>query len=64
MGAPTVRTRYKFLPDGQPAQLSVSWEAMAITGGTPTLLPETGPSTGTAGRWRPPTSWFPMPAGK
>ncbi|MER6205956.1 GntR family transcriptional regulator [Streptomyces sp. NPDC001642] len=43
---PTVRTRYEFLADGQPAQLSVSWEPMAITGGTPILLPEMGPLAG------------------
>lgn len=45
-GDPTVRTTYKFLADGKPAQLSVSWEPLAITGGTPTLLPEIGPLRG------------------
>ncbi|MFE9882720.1 GntR family transcriptional regulator [Streptomyces sp. NPDC005784] len=45
-GAPTVRTAYEFLADGKPAQLSVSWEPMAITGGTPVLLPEMGPYAG------------------
>lgn len=37
-GNPTVRTAYEFLADGKPAQLSVSWEPLAITGGTPILL--------------------------
>ncbi|MEU9546281.1 GntR family transcriptional regulator [Streptomyces mirabilis] len=43
---PTVRTTYEFLADGKPAQLSISWEPMAITGGTPILLPEMGPLAG------------------
>jgi GntR family transcriptional regulator len=43
---PTVRTAYEFLVDGKPAQLSVSWEPMAITGDTPILLPEMGPLAG------------------
>ncbi|WP_409239736.1 GntR family transcriptional regulator [Streptomyces sp. PA5.6] len=41
-----VRTDYEFLTDGQPAQLSVSWEPMAITGETPIVLPEMGPLAG------------------
>ncbi|WP_316779731.1 GntR family transcriptional regulator [Streptomyces sasae] len=45
-GDPTVRTAYEFLADGKPAQLSVSWEPMAITGDTPILLPEMGPLAG------------------
>jgi GntR family transcriptional regulator len=45
-GDPTVRTTYEFLADGKPAQLSMSWEPMAITGGTPILLPEMGPLAG------------------
>jgi GntR family transcriptional regulator len=45
-GDPTVRTAYEFLADGKPAQLSTSWEPMAITGGTPILLPEMGPLAG------------------
>ncbi|MFF7929208.1 GntR family transcriptional regulator [Streptomyces mirabilis] len=45
-GDPTVRTSYEFLADGKPAQLSTSWEPMAVTGGTPILLPEMGPLAG------------------
>ncbi|WP_406212012.1 GntR family transcriptional regulator [Streptomyces canus] len=45
-GDPCVRTSYEFLADTQPAQLSVSWEPMAITGDTPILLPEMGPLAG------------------
>ncbi|WP_019354735.1 GntR family transcriptional regulator [Streptomyces sp. AA1529] len=45
-GDPCVRTSYEFLADGQPAQLSTSWEPMAITDGTPILLPEMGPMAG------------------
>ncbi|MBO0917114.1 GntR family transcriptional regulator [Streptomyces laculatispora] len=41
-----VSTRYEFLADGQPVQLSESWEPMAITDGTPIVLPETGPLAG------------------
>ncbi|MFB7190413.1 GntR family transcriptional regulator [Streptomyces sp. NPDC056230] len=41
-----VNTHYEFLADGQPVQLSESWEPMAITGGTPIVLPETGPLAG------------------
>ncbi|MFF3941863.1 GntR family transcriptional regulator [Streptomyces phaeofaciens] len=37
-----VTTHYEFLADGQPVQLSASWEPMAITGGTPVVLPEKG----------------------
>lgn len=49
-----VRTDYEFLADNQPAQLSTSWEPMAITDGTPILLPEMGPmaGTGVVGRMR------------
>ncbi|MDJ0344333.1 GntR family transcriptional regulator [Streptomyces sp. H10-C2] len=42
----TVHTRYEFLGDGQPVQLSQSWEPMAITDGTPVVLPEMGPFAG------------------
>ncbi|MFC8349788.1 GntR family transcriptional regulator [Streptomyces sp. NPDC057280] len=41
-----VRTEYEFLADNQPAQLSVSWEPMSITGETPIVLPEMGPLAG------------------
>ena len=45
-GELTVRTRYEFLADGKPAQLSTSWEPYAITGGTIVVLPEGGPYAG------------------
>lgn len=41
-----VHTRYEFLADGMPVQLSSSWEPMAITDGTPIVLPEMGPLAG------------------
>ncbi|MGD1218373.1 GntR family transcriptional regulator [Streptomyces krungchingensis] len=45
-GGLCVRTHYEFLADGHPVQLSDSWEPMAITGGTPVVLPEMGPLAG------------------
>ncbi len=42
-GDPCVVTDYEFLADGMPVQLAKSWEPMAITDGTPVLLPEMGP---------------------
>ncbi|WP_371499369.1 GntR family transcriptional regulator [Kitasatospora sp. NBC_00374] len=45
-GDPTVRTCYEFLTDGRPVQTAESWEPMAVTGGTPVLLPELGPLAG------------------
>ncbi|MGW3738028.1 GntR family transcriptional regulator [Streptomyces sp. NPDC005148] len=41
-----VVTQYEFLADGLPVQLSESWEPMAITDGTPIVLPEMGPRAG------------------
>ncbi|MBT2523882.1 GntR family transcriptional regulator [Streptomyces sp. ISL-99] len=41
-----VHTSYEFLADGMPVQLSESWEPMAITDGTPIVLPEMGPHAG------------------
>ena len=53
-GDPCVTTRYEFLADGQPVQLSTSWEPMAITDRTPIVLPEMGPlaATGVVERMR------------
>ncbi|MEU1277419.1 GntR family transcriptional regulator [Streptomyces sp. NPDC005805] len=45
-GDPCVHTCYEFLADGQPVQLSESWEPMTITDGTPVVLPEMGPLAG------------------
>ncbi|MEO3808862.1 GntR family transcriptional regulator [Sphaerisporangium sp. B11E5] len=42
----TVHTSYLFRGDGQPVQLSQSWEPLAITRGTPVVLPEDGPYAG------------------
>ncbi|MEU6084128.1 GntR family transcriptional regulator [Streptomyces sp. NPDC047108] len=41
-----VNTHYEFLADGQPVQLSESWEPMAVTDETPIVLPEMGPLAG------------------
>lgn len=41
-----VFTRYEFLAEGRPVQLSTSWEPYAITGGTIVVLPESGPLAG------------------
>ncbi|MFF9346883.1 GntR family transcriptional regulator [Streptomyces sp. NPDC014734] len=41
-----VVTNYEYLADGLPVQLSRSWEPMAITDGTPIVLPEMGPHAG------------------
>ncbi|GGV27735.1 GntR family transcriptional regulator [Streptomyces filipinensis] len=41
-----VNTQYEFLADGQPVQLSDSWEPLAVTDGTPVVLPERGPLAG------------------
>ncbi|MGW3246156.1 GntR family transcriptional regulator [Streptomyces sp. NPDC001070] len=41
-----VRTTYEFMAGGQPVQLSTSWEPMALTDGTPIVLPEMGPLAG------------------
>ncbi len=49
-GAPVMTTRYLFLSDDQPIQLSTSWEPLAITGGTPVELPEEGAAVGVVAR--------------
>lgn len=45
-GARVMRTEYRFLIEDEPAMLSTSWEPLAITGGTPVVLPEAGPLGG------------------
>ncbi|MGO4463636.1 GntR family transcriptional regulator [Streptomyces sp. M-16] len=45
-GAPCVMTRYEFMADGSPAELSESWEPLEITSGTPIVLPEEGEMRG------------------
>ncbi|GAB2904815.1 GntR family transcriptional regulator [Streptomyces mayteni] len=44
--APVVRSDYTFLSDGEPGMISSSWEPLALTGGTPVVLPEAGPLAG------------------
>jgi DNA-binding GntR family transcriptional regulator len=45
-GDSVMMTRYVFLADGQPVMLSTSWEPLALTRGTPVMLPEAGPHAG------------------
>jgi GntR family transcriptional regulator len=44
--ARVMQTTYTFTADGEPAYLSTSWEPMALTLGSPILLPESGPYAG------------------
>src|SRR5439155_1766624 len=45
-----MRTRYRFLADGEPIQLSTSWEPLTLTIGTPVERPENGPQVGVVAR--------------
>ena len=45
-GAPAMRTAYRFTADGEPVMLSVSWEPLELTSGTPVMFPEEGPHAG------------------
>ncbi|MEU8843232.1 GntR family transcriptional regulator [Streptomyces roseus] len=45
-GDPCVRTTYEFLAEGRPVEVCESWEPMAVTDGTPVVLPEAGPFKG------------------
>jgi DNA-binding GntR family transcriptional regulator len=49
-GDPVMVTRYRFLADGVPIQLSTSWEPLAVTGGTDVELPEEGAAVGVVAR--------------
>lgn len=49
-GDPVMRTNYRFFADGEPVMLSVSYEPLAITEGTPIEQPEAGPVTGVVPR--------------
>lgn len=49
-GDPVMRTRYRFLADGHPVQLSTSYEPLAVTRGTPVELPEAGAAVGVVAR--------------
>lgn len=50
-GSPVMRTRYRFLADGEPIQLSVSHEPLEVTGGTPIEWPEDSPALGVVARF-------------
>ncbi|WP_405491622.1 GntR family transcriptional regulator [Streptomyces sp. NBC_00096] len=45
-GDPCVLTTYAFLDEDRPFEVCESWEPMAVTDGTPVLLPELGPHKG------------------
>lgn len=47
---PVMRTRYRFLADASPVQLSESTEPLAITAGTPVEWPEEGAAVGVVAR--------------
>lgn len=49
-GAPVMRTAYRFLSDGDPIQLSTSYEPLSVTGGTPVEWPEAGAAVGVVAR--------------
>lgn len=49
-GAPVMYTRYRFLADDEPIQLSGSHEPLAVTGGTPVEWPEDGAAVGVVAR--------------
>jgi GntR family transcriptional regulator len=49
-GAAVMRTAYRFLADGEPIQLSTSWEPLALTAGTPVEWPEAGAALGVVAR--------------
>lgn len=51
-GARLMRTKYVFTLDGHPTYLSTSWEPLALTEGTPVILPEAGPYAGAGVRDR------------
>jgi DNA-binding GntR family transcriptional regulator len=47
---PVMVTRYVFRADGEPIQMSTSYEPLAITGGTPVEWPEDGAAVGVVAR--------------
>lgn len=49
-GEPVMRTAYRFLADGEPIQLSTSYEPLRITQGTPVEWPEDGAVVGVVAR--------------
>ncbi|GAB3151576.1 UTRA domain-containing protein [Micromonospora sonneratiae] len=49
-GAPIMRTDYRFMADGEPVQLSTSFEPLAVTAGTSVEWPEDGVAVGVVAR--------------
>jgi GntR family transcriptional regulator len=49
-GDPIVRTRYRYITEGVPVQISTSWEPAALTAGTPIERPEDGAAVGVIAR--------------
>ncbi|GAB3951060.1 GntR family transcriptional regulator [Micromonospora vulcania] len=49
-GTPVMRTTYRFLADGEPIQLSTSYEPLGVTGGTSVEWPEAGAAVGVVAR--------------
>lgn len=49
-GDPVMVTEYRFFADDEPVQLSISYEPMALTRGTPVELPEAGDVLGVISR--------------
>lgn len=50
VGAPVMRTQYRYFADDEPIQLADSFEPLAITEGTPVELPEDGAAVGVVAR--------------
>jgi DNA-binding GntR family transcriptional regulator len=50
-GDRVMRTRYRFLADRAPIQLSTSWEPLTLTAGTPIEWPEEGVAVGVVARF-------------
>jgi GntR family transcriptional regulator len=50
-GTPVMRTAYRFLADGEPIQLSTSYEPLHLTAGTPVEWPEDGAAVGVVARF-------------
>ncbi|MCI2424150.1 GntR family transcriptional regulator [Saccharopolyspora sp. K220] len=46
VGEGVMRSEYAFMAGGERTMMSTSWEPLAITGGTPVALPNTGPKAG------------------
>jgi len=48
--APVMQTTYRFFAEGEPIQISTSWEPLEITAGTPIEFPEESPTVGVVAR--------------